>query len=897
MKLFSRLFRKTAPAPAPTLQERIVSLREAPAEVVTNTALGRDEESLRIAATRMLPEGDALRVLAGFADPPQDIDANMPSAVRQAAQERLAQLIDEGAIDFAALSSDKRHSADAMTVAALCKCPDRLNEVLARIDEPSELARLAIEGPTSRVRQSAAAAIEDPAQLHDLLPRARGKDKTVYRIIKRKCDTLNAEIRQAEEAARESEKLCASLEKLSMRAHHALYATTLEGLTARWRGLALRPAPEVAQRGEQALERCAAVIAEHERALAEQTARHAAELEARATHRRTLEADRRAEQERAEAQAKERAAVAAAREAEELVRAEQRATQAQVQREVAGLIRLSRDSTQRGNTKKAARFRQAIEVAIQDGAPMPAHLTRQLQQLDEKLNELKQWKDYVVAPKRIELIEEMEALIGSSEEPEALAEHIRALQQEWRTINKGIAGEESEDRERFQTAFHAAFEPCQEYFAAQAAIRRDNVEKRRQVLQRLKTFEANMDADDPDYRLLEMVLREAPQEWRSHSPIDPKANHPIEIEFHLSMERLRKIRKAWWDRNEAAKRALIAQAQHLATAEDAASALDEVKRLQASWKETGPLSRNKSQALWREFRGLCDAVFKKRAEAYALHAADLEAAKTRAIALCEEIEEATGVSAEERLASNAKIGEWQAVFGEVGELPRAEARGLQNRFERAITRYGAKLAEQDLRDAEAAESRLLEAGRHIRAYERAVMLDATPEERDTLRNAAEAFIASVKRWPGGGQQALEQALARADVASGGDDEVNEKALRMLCIRGEILSSTTTPAEDEALRRDYQMRMLTEGLGQVRQADNRDWDAMLVEWIGVGAIAPEAHEDLERRFMRCLARRPARSPSGPASGDYEGSSAGGRGDRSERKSRRDRRSRSDSGPKR
>ena len=897
MKLLSRLFRKTAPAPAPTLQERIVSLRVAPAEVVTNTALGHDEESLRIAAIDMLPEGDALRVLAGLADPPRGTDANIPPAVRQAAQERFAQLIDERAIDLAALSSDRRHWADAMALAALCKSPDRLNEVLACIDEPSELARLAIEGPTSRVRQSAAAAIEDPAQLHDLLPRARGRDKTVYRIIKRKCDTLNAEIRQAEESAREAEKLCASLEKHSMRAHHALYAATLEGLTARWRGLAMRPAPAVAQRGERALERCAAVIAEHERALAERAEQHAAELEARATHRRTLEADRGAEQERAEAQAKERAAAAAAREAEELARAEQRATQAQVQREVAGLIRLSRDSMQRGNTKKAARFRQAIEVAIQDGATLPAHLTRQLQRLDEKLNELKQWKDYVVAPKRIELIEEMEALIDSSEEPEALAEHIRALQREWRTINSGIAGEESEDRERFQAAFHAAFKPCQEYFAAQAGIRQDNVEKRRQVLERLKTFEANLDAEDPDYRHLEIVLREAPREWRSHSPIEPKANHAIEIEFHQSMERLRKVRKAWWDRNEAAKRKLIAQAQHLATAEDAASAVDEVKRLQASWKETGPLARNKSQALWREFRGLCDAVFKKREEAYTLHAADLEAAKTRAIALCDEIEEATGVSAEDRPASNTKISEWHAMFGEVGELPRTDARDLQNRFERAIARYRAKLAEQDLRDAEAAESRLLEAGRHIRAYERAVMLDATPEERDALRNAAEAFIASAQRWPGGGRQALERALVRADGASGGDDEVNEEALRMLCIRAEILSSTTTPAEDEARRHDYQMRMLTEGLGQARQADDRDWDAMLVEWIGVHAIAPEAHEDLERRFMRCLARRPAKASPGSAPGDYEGSSAGRRGDRGERKSRRDRRSRSDSGARR
>jgi hypothetical protein len=92
------------------------------------------------------------------------------------------------------------------------------------------------------------------------------------------------------------------------------------------------------------------------------------------------------------------------------------------------------------------------------------------------LNELKQWKDYAVAPKRIELIEEMEALVGAEEEPGALAEHIRALQQEWRTINKGIASDAPAETERFQQAYQAAFKPCQEFFALQAAARRENLE-------------------------------------------------------------------------------------------------------------------------------------------------------------------------------------------------------------------------------------------------------------------------------------------------------------------------------------------------------------------------------------------------------------------------------------
>ena len=104
---------------------------------------------------------------------------------------------------------------------------------------------------------------------------------------------------------------------------------------------------------------------------------------------------------------------------------------------------------------------------------------------------------------------------------------------------------------------------------------------------------------------------------------------------------------------------------------------------------------------------------------------------------------------------------------------------------------------------------------------------------------------------------MKQAMARADAASDPDQEAREKALRMLCIRCEIASSTSTPPEDENLRRDYQLSLLMTSMGQGRRMDDHDWNAMLAEWIAVGAIAPETYENLERRFLRSLEKRPVR----------------------------------------
>ena len=125
------------------------------------------------------------------------------------------------------------------------------------------------------------------------------------------------------------------------------------------------------------------------------------------------------------------------------------------------------------------------------------------------------------------------------------------------------------------------------------------------------------------------------------------------------------------------------------------------------------MSQDQAQVLWNEFHDLCEAVYKRREQASKLYFAGLEAAKEQAIALCEQVEQAVSPSAAERMGANAKVREWHTAFDALEELPRADARALRDRFERAISRYETSLADQDLRDAEAAESNLFEAARHI----------------------------------------------------------------------------------------------------------------------------------------------------------------------------------------
>jgi hypothetical protein len=164
-----------------------------------------------------------------------------------------------------------------------------------------------------------------------------------------------------------------------------------------------------------------------------------------------------------------------------------------------------------------------------------------------------------------------------------------------------------------------------------------------------------------------------------------------------------------------------------------------------------------------------------------------------------------------------------------------------------LERCEAALARQKLRDTEQSWSDLLDAADRVRAYRLALVGNADPAERDSLRQAAEDYIASVNRWPKGGHEAIRLALASA---GGADLAANEQALRLLCVRAEILADRPTPSEDQALRREYQVQRLIRSMGQGITADSTQLDTLTMEWLRAGPIEEGTYVRLLERFKGC-----------------------------------------------
>jgi hypothetical protein len=731
--------------------------------------------------------------------------------------------------------------------------PDRLQAAAAEEEtlkaaiegrDGPTIARLVIEGTSTKVRQMAARAIDDPAMLRQLIRDARGgKDKSVYKILTSKRDVLLEQERKLEQLQGEINAVTAALERHSQRPYDPLFTPTLEQLENRWKVVSAEAGADISHRVQESIDRAREVIAQHLRQIAAEAARELAAANAAAAAQRLRELQETA----AAATAAERAQL------EEAQRREQAEKQEALElalRQIGGLIRKALGALNDGVTGRAAGLRRTIEEKLPSAPPLPTYLANQLQRLDTKLNELKDWKSFSVTPKRLELMEEMEALVGSTLDPPVLADRIKELQEQWRTLSKG-AGESLEaDWQRFHDAAQKAYQPCREYFEAQGLVRQENLQRREALLARLAAFEAGHNWEQPDWRMVIRALRESKQQWRQYSPVDRAAGKALQERFSALITSLQGRLDAQYAQNVKEKQGLIERARQLVAGEDSHQAIDAVKDLQQKWKAVGPVPREADHPLWEEFRQHCDAVFQKRQQEFADYTAGLQTNKSNAINVCEELEKIGALSGPELLQGARKLPDLRAAFEAAGEFPRGDARGLRGRFERALGRCEESVAQQQARDAERSWNDLFEAASRVRAYRLAVARQADVSAQDALRQAAESYVASVEHWPRGGLEAIKDELAREGCS---DVAANEVALKMLCIRAEILTDRPTPPEDLQLRREYQVQRLIQSMGQGIAADEAQLDTMAIEWVAVGPTEEAAYERLLNRFRTCRQR--------------------------------------------
>lgn len=934
MSVFSRLFGKKKVQPEVRVN-KTASLESLSPEALIAIALaekGEQDDQLRLGAIARLNDINPLVQLAFTSNSQQ---------LQRVARQRLAALVDAGALDFDQLATCLADSEKLFAVMSFSKQTERLEELLSTIDDSEFMCRMARAGATVKLRQIAAEKIEDREQLQQLLRETKGKDKAVYKIVKDKCDRFREEEKAIAATQAAIDNVAQSLIQHSHRTYDIHFAAKFHLLQQQWLPLAEKAGEDIQQQVRDAMAACQAIIDAQTAAEAEAEAkaielasvdqqRHDI-LQALAAAVRQLALGEPVDEARLhdiqqqwrEAVAQKPATVGeqksfvslyemipvlqqhlnryghwadhvaqlgeADSEAEDYPqvyrdlkqrlgskkifgdgvvpqeildaqtaleqwdkqRQEKKAEQQHLQRQVGGLIRKAKDASSTGKLQQAAGLRRAIEEKLGQMKAVPAHLQNQLQQLDEALDKLQDWKDYAVLPKKQELIAQMKSLIGSGEHPEALSIKVKRLQDEWKSLSKGggLHKENQEQDQELWEEFHQsaqlAYQPCREYFAEQAAVRQRNLEHCKALVEQLKTYEQNYSWDNPDWKAVEKVIRVARQEWRSYSPTERAATQPVLAEFEAVLNRIDEKLNEERNKNAAQKQSLIVRAQQLLEQEDIRAAIEEVKQLQAQWQQVGIMLRSVDQKLWREFRAACDAIFARKQQQNAEFKEELEANLTAAEQLISRVRELSELSGQALLDSRKEVGEIQQSFAALGALPKARAGEIKNSLSQAVDAFESKVRRERQLARQQVWLNLFAANDALRECQWSLLQINDAQQAETIKAEALAGI-NTKNLPAGGLKALQQKLDFNPAET--RTEQNLADLRLLCIRAEILAGATTPAADQALRMEYQVRQLEQNFGQ-KPVDLRvAMDELVFEWLAVGPVSAADYQPLFARFQ-------------------------------------------------
>ncbi|MEQ6886006.1 DUF349 domain-containing protein [Salicola sp. Rm-C-2C1-2] len=459
-------------------------------------------------------------------------------------------------------------------------------------------------------------------------------------------------------------------------------------------------------------------------------------------------------------------------------------------------------------------FRKAQKLQDQ----LPEKQARQHQaritRLGRQLQELRDWLGFAARPKLESLCEQMEYLAEQPMEPEAKAEHIHDLQQQWYELG---GTPDQQLWQRFKEATDRAYEPCHEYFSEKKRLKSANLEKRQYIVEQLQEFVDNLDWRSCDYKAVDRIQRTARREWSDAKPVDYRANRSLQKQFDRLIKTLNAGLETERERNNALKRDVVERAEALVEHEPLREATEGAKALQKEWEAIGITHQQEDKRLWKAFRSACDRIFARLSDQREAREEAFNAAAQEAEKLIRQLQD---VNPSEIGAGD--LEQFHNAFRAL-ELPRDRASALSDQFNKAMD----GVQEQQMSA--------------LRAQRYQQWLTALDQHQGGESPGPENF-----RHP---PMPLEQATQESDAPS---------QARALCIRVEIVSGAATPPEDQAQRMALQVSRLNDGMKSEQSLESQEdeLDSLLATWCQLDpedGLTPDHYQRLREALKHWFLR--------------------------------------------
>ncbi len=384
-----------------------------------------------------------------------------------------------------------------------------------------------------------------------------------------------------------------------------------------------------------------------------------------------------------------------------------------------------------------------------------------LHELDGEVKRLESWLKWSDGQARDGLFARLEALKASPLPPDALAKEIRAIQEEWKALDKKNGGAPKPKWDKFNAVAKEAYAPAKAHFDALRKQRGENASGREKVIADLQVLadEASAplaDGEKRDWLALEKRKLDLFDAWKKAGSVNNAAWKALDDKFDVPLKQLDNALDASRAPEIARRKKLITRAEDLANATPSRETTEATIAIQRQWTAERingipHLRRKDEQKLWDEFKKHTDAVFKARdTQRDAMKAQFSEGTKARFEVIDEVKAMANG---DDVKAIEAAVNAARTKWRNLPMVDRDKARDLDRKFDDAV----------------------------MAARRRATMLS-----RGTVIEAMKA--------------ALEKIAAT---------ESADKTAGALVIDAELIASIDSPAEIATARRMQQLKWLSE----------------------------------------------------------------------------------------
>jgi hypothetical protein len=436
-------------------------------------------------------------------------------------------------------------------------------------------------------------------------------------------------------------------------------------------------------------------------------------------------------------------------------------------------------------------------------------------------------------------------------------------------------------KQRLKAARTALFAKTQELREADEWSRWGNATVQEELCVRMEGLLAR-----EDFERVSRELRECDERWASARYAPKDQAESLRGRYQTARAQVKSRLDGYFGKklaveseNLKAKLELCTKAEALSTSTEWLKAAEELKALQARWKEVGPVPHRKSEAVWKRFRGACDAFFtrrdqdlRQRKDQWSTNLAAKEALCQKAAALAESAEwEATA----------AEIRKLQAEWKTIGPVQRKKSEEIWQRFRGACDHFFERYKNRDQVEL---EGKRLEREAVCAELEALLPAEADAAAAEGLAETVQALQARARQSPLSGDsearlnqrfvEARNRLVARYPGAFQGTDldpVANRARKEKLCARVEALLSAIQ-SEDAPLTGEALARRLKEALaantmgGHVevearRRAQFEEVESAQAAWKRLGPIPGEAGVALEERFRRAVSQLLDRSRSG------------------------------------